>query len=511
VDELLRDFEKLLNKTSGKGLGGSIDLLLLQMEDGKAEQLKLCAIPHQFDPDILQALAPELSSTQAKDLYEEFINLSIVLSLKDEAAMHDEARLHLFKHWLEKDSVQKFQQANQRLVQYYERRLAVVEGMTLENLKRNRMFHLLGVNQADGFVEFEKLFEEMWHQYRISECETLIHLVHEYNAVLDIQRVLWLTYYEGKLAADLRQWRRAEELLKEVVSHEELTSQLQVKSYHRLGIILTEQRKWEDAIGIFRNVLELVKSSEEHADFVDEVMHDIGIVYRDSGELKQAEKYLTEGLKIATGQNDLPSMALAYNSLGSLQQKLGQPHEAITMYEQSLKVLIENKDKFRPAQVYNNLGLTFADLREWQKSEEFLRKSLEIKRQAGDTRGQAMTLTNLGRVYTNLQSPERAIEVSHQAINLFKEVKDQYNIARTKRNLAKLHRSMNNQGVAIEFFKEAVELFNKCKESGEVEITQIELDALEKGPKGIPWYVWAAIIVFSLLIIFLIIVFLALL
>ncbi len=508
MDDLLREFQSLLNQSSGKGLAGSIDILLTQMDIEAAQYLKLCAIPHQFDPTVIQALVPELNEAHSKSFYNEFENLSITLSLKKESAFHDEARLHLFNQWLMPDKKQEFREASQNLVEYYEKRAAGVEGIEQENMKRNRMFHLLGVNQHHGFGEFKQLFQEMWHQYRLSECKTLINLVHEYDKVLEETNQLWLIYYEGMLASDLRQWPRTESLFHRILNYSELPVELNIKTLNRLGIAFAKQRKNQAAIEKFQKALELAQSSPENVELIDNIMHDLGSVYRDSGELKKAEKFLTMGLELATKENDLATMALIYNGFGRLQRKLGNSHEAIRMFQESLHCLNENKDLFRPAQVYNNLGMTFADIREWEKSKEVLQNSLEIKRKAGDTRGQAMALSNLVRVYRNLDKPDEAVKVSLQAVGLFEQMKDKYHVALVKRNLGKLYRSMNNYDLAKQYLKEAIELFEQSKETREVQATQIDFSSVTKQQKkaekrGVPWWIWLILIVIIVLLVLL--------
>jgi len=222
MDDLLRQFQQLLNQTSGKGLAGSIDSLILQMEPDQSELIKLCAIPHQFDLSTLRTLAPHLDEEQAKIQYEEFLNLSVILSHQDELAMIDEARLHLFNKWLDPKNAVEFTAANKRLVSYYEKRATEAAGVALHNIENNRMFHLLGVKQVDGFLEFERLFRQIRYQFRLNECKTLINLVHEYDGVLTPDHAASITYHEGKLAADLRQWNQADQLLNSILTNGEL-------------------------------------------------------------------------------------------------------------------------------------------------------------------------------------------------------------------------------------------------------------------------------------------------
>lgn len=358
------------------------------------------------------------------------------------------------------------------------------------------MFHLVGAEQARGFVEFEQLFRQMRHQFRLSECENLISLMHEYDAILLPTYLVRLAYHEGKLAADRCQWARAEQLFKHVLSHESLEPEslepeLRVKAYNRLGIVYAEQRNWQAAVDFSQKALQLAGPLADAGDLICRILHDLGSAYRDSGDLTQARKFLQDSLKLAEGRQDLSALALGYNSLGTLYRKLGDGPQAIAAYDKSLEYLNRCQERFRPAQVYNNLGIAYADLRDWQKSEQYFQQSLDIKRQAGDTLGQAMTLNNLAQVYQNLQLPQRAIEIAQQAMKLFSEMHDLHNVALVQRYLGKLYRSMARPDMARQAFTAASQLFTNLQEHNEAAATCQESEALT-AKNG--WSRWASIL-----------------
>ena len=493
MSDILREFEELLSQTHDRGLAGSIDLLLLQMDDQKADVLRLCAIPHQFNVEIIRTLAPKLDEQSASEFFAEFQNLSIVISMDENAALHDEARTHLLDKWL-KSPARQFVQANQRLVTYFEKQLSDTSGQSKENLIVLKMYHLIGADQLQGFQEFENIFDAMWHQYRMDECENLITLVQQYDTILNSQYRLYLTFNEGKLADERRMWQLAEQQLLIVITNGDTPNNLLLKATHRLGIVFAKQRNWDKAIDVLQQALDLAQSFEELSDFVDDVLLDIGGVYRDRGELNRADSILKEGLKLSIEQNDLTTMALIYNSLGTLNRKLGKHTEATKMFEESLEVLKTNQDRFRPAQVHNNLGMTYADLRDWQQSEKYFMKSLEIKRHAGDTRGQANTLTNLVRVYLNTNNDSKAIETLTQANSLFKLIKDKYDQAVAKKMLGKIYRNLKEIDLSKSAYKEAIELFEAANHQKDAEDAAIEYQSLS-GKKGVPWWAWAAAII----------------
>lgn len=504
MPDLFEEFQNLINKLPKGSPGASIELLLMQMEPSHASLFRLCAIPHQFKADILQVLDPDMNAVQAEMRYKEFLGLSAIIVCQDGlVGLHGETRRYLFAQWLTPPKALEFKAANKRLVEFFDQLIANAEGSELETTRRRKMFHLIGSEPERGFAEFESLFRQSRRQFRLSECESLIKLVQEYESVLAQDLAGRLAYHQGKLAADLRQWTSAEQLFNGVLDNTELPAELHVKACNRLGIVYAEQRKWQKAVEFHKKALELEKTVEGCTLNPHHILHDLGVVYRESGNLRESEKLLKKSIESAQRDNDDEGMAVGYNSLGTLYRKLAEVRQAIEAYERSLEHLDRIKEEFRPAQVYNNLGAAYADVRQWERSELFFQKSLNIKREAGDTLGQALTYNNLARVYQNLKLIEKAINASQQAIGLFREMRAWYDAAVATRNLARLYRNMQNLYSSQEVFQEAVNLFEQCNESEKAEETRKELMALSR-KVCLPWWIWLAIISFILLICFII-------
>src|SRR5262249_42508547 len=155
-----------------------------------ARHFRFCAIPHQFNVDILQILVPALGLDQARERIAGFAELSIVFRSEEGWAMHDDARHYLFDQWLKPDRTHEFRAASDRLAVYFDKAAKEAQGAALENLQYQHMFHLLGANQNEGFAMFERLCRAARHQFRLSKCESLINLVHEYDQVLSYENRL---------------------------------------------------------------------------------------------------------------------------------------------------------------------------------------------------------------------------------------------------------------------------------------------------------------------------------
>ncbi len=199
MDDLIERFRQMVTRLPGSSPGGSVELLLQQMEPISARLLRLCAIPDQFNPAILQALDLSLDAAQAERHYREFSNLSIITPGEDGLSMHEDVRRYLFAQWIGPPTNAEFTDASARLVGYFEQRAQQVEGAQRETIQVRRMFHLIGADQDRGFAEFERLIHQKLDEFRLNDCRSLIKLVHEYDHILSSEHAERLAKYEENL------------------------------------------------------------------------------------------------------------------------------------------------------------------------------------------------------------------------------------------------------------------------------------------------------------------------
>jgi len=502
-DVFLR-FQESLGRISPTVEGSRVEILLKLLEPKIAQLLRLCAIPHEFDPHLLSVLSPGLSNTD--QLFEKLARIPFVTLMTDEAVMHDQIRRELFSFWLKEGNRISFASTSQRLSEHFEAKMSSADGWQRQRLAMNRMFHLIGADFAHGFEEFEILCRTARYQNRFSDCHCLVRLVHEYDSILPATLRARLTYHEAKLAADLRQWNSAEQLLRKITHDTLVESELRSASHFRLGVIYSDQGKHTIAIENYKEALGLLSHSSCKTALTYRIRGALGAAYRELNRLAEAQDMLETSLAEAQAMDDQSAIATINNSLGTLHIKLGNPEQAILHYTTSLECLKKTNDAYRSAQVRNNLGTLYADLGDWQKAEHHYQASLNISREGSDTWGQAKTLSNLSRLYQALKLPLKAIDVCRQAISIFKELHDFRNEAFAQRNLGRLYRAADQIEQSRAAFTDAIALFRRCSCLDEVVVTDQELNTLTH-EIGLPWWAWATLVLCGLLILVLGIIF----
>jgi tetratricopeptide (TPR) repeat protein len=492
VDDLIGEFRQFLARGGASGAAASIEALLQIMPEDAANQLRLCAIPHEFNAAILRVLAPQLDDVRAQTRYEEFAQLSCVIQAPDGLSLHESTRRELFAQWLKPARAVTFQAVSARLIAYFDGQVVSDTAATREAVAHKRMFHGLGADQKRGFEEFEMLCRRARHEARLTACATLIRLVHEYDPVLAPERGAWLTYHEGKLALDLQEWSHARTLLTSAMVDPAAPTSLVVRARVRLGYLSGEEGDLLGAIQHYESALATVTQAKPEGTKSYDVLRSLGEAYRDRQEYDRAEALLTQSLTQAQEIGDAAAVADAHNSWGTLHWKRREISEATAAYETSLRVLLNLGRRFQAAQVYNNLGMVYAEQRDWDKAEGSYLKSLAIKREAGDSLGQARTLVNLVQVHRARNDVERAIDACQNAAGLFQSLRHTVGLARAKRMLGRLHLAREDYGQARDVLREAAELFEHCGLVKDAEATREESAGVGRNVT-IPWWAWVLI------------------
>lgn len=498
MTDLLSDFRELIKKYEVSTPAGRLEALLAQLKPEKADQFKLCAIPHQFNPTILMCLDTELTSNEAaKKVCREFGEFPTVRTFSNDLnEIRDEVRSYLFEQWLQPDREDSFKFASQRLVGYFTTLDDTDKSLTRDARNINRIFHLIAVDRDKGFEEFEAYIREKRQNFALDQAESLLRIVHEYDTVFTPAETAVVAYHEGKVASDRARWDQAAKLFEQVLNIPDADPALRTKAMVRLGLVDDQNRRWPAAIKRFYEALDELKKVNDpklSKTLKYRIKLDLGIAYRDLGDLAQAKRLIGEGLQDARRIRSHSGCAVAYNSLGTLYRKLGESKRAIRCYEKSL-LQLQNKDEiFRVGQVFNNLGLAYVDDQQWEKGKEALKQSQVIKRQLGDTIGLGRTYNNLMQVFRKQQLVDEAIQSGECAVSLFREVGDDYERAVALRNLGRLSRSLKRLDDAKKYFGEAIYAFQLAGAIGDAASSNEEYNILmRKIP--LPWWAWASFI-----------------
>jgi tetratricopeptide (TPR) repeat protein len=463
------------------------DLLLMQLDDENAHRLRLCAIPHAFDVDVLRILDPALSTQQAERSLEEFQKLPAVTPFGDCLMLHDVVRQQLFAQWLLPERREEFITVSSRLVDFYHEKKDDVP-VEAAAKRTSRLFHLLGADLEEGFRQFQSAYQTLRDQGRFSRCEALLRLLLEYESALAIHQRDWLTYYRAEIADDNRNLSGAIESL-DALRARSLPARLRSLVLLRSGSVLRRLGRLDEARARCQEALTIVDGPE--AGGVRHLIHhELGLIARDRNDFEGARAELGRAIELAKAESGRRDVIIAYNSLGTLLLKPA-PREALKLFNECLLLLDPEQDKLRIAQVLNNLGMASADIQEWRASEGYFTRSLEIKRESRDLYGEASTLLNISRVYRAEQKWDEARSALMISAKLFEDVHDVLHAGQVLRELARLRKSRGADGLTEA--NTAIELLRRAGSEAAALDVQREFGIGDISKSRGRWLLWTAI------------------
>lgn len=489
------ELQAFLSQIAARPEGGSLQLLVKNLNPKTERWLKLAAIPHSFDPKVFLAIDPGLGIKDAEALCDDLAELSVITIEMDGFAVDEASRSILFSDWLS-DLAEDFISANRHLADYYSnlsRQAAESDDSTItwevDRLRAKSIFHLFPVQREEALRQFEEYCRYQRHASHFDEIDDLIAIIKEYDVILEPRERVIIAYYEGKLAFDRGAFADARHHFHFVLDKDEGREEDQIKSLIRLGSIERLQQNTKLAIQhLMAAQSRLEPSDSGHQGALTRVALELGIIYRDSGDFKLANKAFADALRLAKVKNNEHMEAVILNARALLHTRADEDHAALEDYGNSLRILEKLKYLIGAAEVHNNLGSHYQKSRRFEDSERHFETCLKLSQRADQIWGQAAALNNLGKLYVAQMLQEGAKNLFEKAKELSLSTHNFLNAAVATRNLALAEIRWEQPVAAIAHLREAEQLAQKSAR-GTALLEQIQRDValIENPKKAWPW------------------------
>ncbi|TXB64833.1 tetratricopeptide repeat protein [Vicingus serpentipes] len=187
-------------------------------------------------------------------------------------------------------------------------------------------------------------------------------------------------------------------------------------------------------------------------------LNNLGLIYRDEGDIEKALDYYTQSLKLLEVTNDKHGLADCLNNIGFLYKNKGELNNALDYYKRSLKIRTELNEKEGIALSLNNIGLLYLNQGLIKEALNYSLKSLKIREEIGDKNGIAQSLNNIGMLYNNQGSIEEALNYYSQSLKLYEELGDKKGIAFSLNNVGFILYNMGLNDKAKECYEKSLKL-----------------------------------------------------
>jgi hypothetical protein len=180
----------------------ALDGLLAAMSPEQARVVRLSAVPHWLDAELLADLLGDPAEAQhALDLLRP---LRLVNWEPDgRFRVHDAARPDL-RRQLRSTDLAAWQAANTAAWAYFRRRLAAGTGEQPVTEQVEALYHQLVVDEPGGLAELGRAFDEAVWNHQLGLAERFVRMAGEQADLLAPPGRAWVTYYQARLAQLLR-------------------------------------------------------------------------------------------------------------------------------------------------------------------------------------------------------------------------------------------------------------------------------------------------------------------
>jgi tetratricopeptide (TPR) repeat protein len=225
--------------------------------------------------------------------------------------------------------------------------------------------------------------------------------------------------------ADLQTARAVyQEILDELVAlNDSSVNDKIATTYHNLGVVAQEQRRFEEAIYFCNKALQI---TEDAGDFYSAAgtYHNLGRVAEERRRFDDAIDFYNKALQIYEDAGDFYSAAREDHHLGTVAQEQGRFDDAIDFYKTALQIYENAGDFYSPAKNYHQLGIVAQLQRRFDDAMDFYKRALQIKEDKGDFYSAAGTYHNLGRVAEEQGDFDTAVAYFQKAFTATSAVND---------------------------------------------------------------------------------------
>ena len=245
------------------------------------------------------------------------------------------------------------------------------------------------------------------------------------------------------------------------------TSDANARVAAQLGRSWTELGEYTRGERYARYAYRILKNGDDHHS-VGEIGVALGLCCTRLGRNAEALEWFQGAAATFRRIDDSDGLVTALNNLGIVYKNLREWREATRFLEQALKIDERAGLYARMRMHRHNLGLVRFRLGEWDLAEEDFRKSQQISREIGHLQAESTTLMALGRLQHRRRQLERAEENYRRAMVLAEQVGAQRELALAREFQAEIELDRGRPMEAVALLESALESIEKRAPEGDV-------------------------------------------
>jgi tetratricopeptide (TPR) repeat protein len=206
----------------------------------------------------------------------------------------------------------------------------------------------------------------------------------------------------------------------------------------------------------------------------------LGDIYREKGKWDEALPLLEEALELCRKHENPEGEAVVALSLSELSLRRGDPGRAESLAEPSLAFYRGQQDSKGCVRACMLLGDTYWAREEYEKAIPYYEEALGPCREYGDVMGVASVLDSLAKMHRLLNRNEQALAYFQEALECWQKLAIPDREAMTWANMGDVCKGRGDLSRAIRCHEQALALYRQLKSPKAIEALEKELEALHK-------------------------------
>jgi len=198
---------------------------------------------------------------------------------------------------------------------------------------------------------------------------------------------------------------------------------------------------------------------------ITEALYNIGNVYADQGNNKEALKNYQQSLKLNEGINNKNGIAICYNLMGVLFLKHGNYNGALENFVAALKINTELNNKKGMVKNLNNIGVINFNQGDYNKAINSNLKSLGIAKEIGDKKEISNAYNNIGSCYYRQGNYSEALNNYLASLRLDEQLGNKNGIADNYVNIGIIEYVQGNYKAALSNYINSLKYNLEIKDS----------------------------------------------
>ena len=202
------------------------------------------------------------------------------------------------------------------------------------------------------------------------------------------------------------------------------------------------------------------------------LLNNLGIAYKNNGELSLAIECYERRLVLAREEGDLKGEGKTLSNIGNIYLISGDPQKAITYYTPRIEIAEKVADHRGKAIALCNLGNAYSELDDYPSARTAYSDGLRIFQEIGDQRGESHTLGNLGSTYFLLGDTNKSIKFYKRAAHISHILGDRHSEGIALWNLSLSMDKRGDRTNAIAHAEAALRIYEKIEDHNAEKVRQ---------------------------------------